>query len=372
MTSSLRRPTRLRSRGDDGHRHRGAAVAHPARAQIKTPVLDALVVGGGPAGLSAALTLGRARRRVLVLDTGRPANAMVDAVGGLLAQRGVAPIELRRSGREQLREYPTVELRCDEVLDAEPQAGGFAVSVDGDAPVRTRALVIAHGLRYDPPPLPGIEGLWGRSVFHCPFCDGWEVRDRPLAVHGNGPAAARSALLVAGWSSDVVLCTDGPAQLDGERPALARAGVRVREEPILRLIGSAGRLERIEFTTGPEERREALFVSTRRGQPSDLAAALGCNLSDGGTIETDIDGRTSVPGVYAAGDAATEHSRSVANAIGTGSRVGYAVVLDAAPYTINARLITPELEGRHLVEVMGREAVGRPRGVTVKTTRRAA
>jgi thioredoxin reductase len=222
MTSSLRRPTRLRSRGDDCRRYGGASVAHPARAEVRTPVLDALVVGGGPAGLSAALVLGRARRRVLVLDTGRPGNAKVDAVGGLLAQGGVAPIELRRSGREQLREYPTVELRCDEVLDAEPQAGGFAVSVGGDAPVHTQALVIAHGLRYDAPPLPGIEGPWGRSVFHCPFCDGWDVRDRPLAVHGNGPAAARSALLVAGWSSDIVLCTDGPAEVDGERTALAR------------------------------------------------------------------------------------------------------------------------------------------------------
>jgi thioredoxin reductase len=304
-------------------------------------VLDALVVGGGPAGLSAALVLGRARRRVLVLDTGRPANAMADSVGGLLAQGGVAPTELRRTGREQLREYPTVELRRDEVLDAEPLPGGFAVSVDGDhAPVRTRALVLAHGLRYDPPPLPGIEELWGRSVFHCPFCDGWELRDRPLAVHGNGPAAARSALLVAGWSADVVLCTDGPARLDGERAALARAGVRVREEPILRLAGRDGRLDRIEFTAAPEERREALFVSTRRGQPNGLAAALGCSLSEAGTIETDIDGRTGVPGVYAAGDAATEHSRSVANAIGTGSRMAYAVVLDAA----SARYPTPARE----------------------------
>jgi thioredoxin reductase len=226
---------------------------------------------------------------------------------------------------------PTVGIRGDRVLGAELLAGGLAVSVDGrDAPVCARALVIAHGLRYDPPPLPGIDELWGRSVFHCPFCDGWEVRDRRLAVHGNGPAAARSALLVARWSSDVVLCTDGPARLDGEHEALARAGARVREDPILRLAGRDSRLERIQFATGPAEQRDALFVCTRRGQPNGLAAALGCRLSAGDTIETDIDGRTGVPGVYAAGDAATEHSRSVSNAIGTGSRAGYAVALDAA------------------------------------------
>ena len=200
--------------------------------------------------------------------------------------------------------------------------------------MRAGALVLAHGLRYDPPPLPGIQSLWGRSVFHCPFCDGWEVRDRPLAVHGNGPEAARSALVISGWSSDVVLCTDGPARLNGERAALAAAGVRVREEPIRELAGRAGRLDRIEFTDGPAERREALFVRTHRGQPNGLAEALGCPMTGAGTIVTDGEGRTDVPGVYAAGDAATERLRSVANAIGTGSRVAYSVAPDLVPWMV--------------------------------------
>jgi thioredoxin reductase len=292
------------------------------------PVLDAVIVGGGPAGLSAALVLGRARKRVLVLDTGRPANAVSNGVGGLLGQVGVPPAELRRAGREQLAEFPTIEVRGSEVLDAERLTDGLRVVVgDGEA-VRTRALVLAHGLRYDPPPLPGVEELWGSSVFHCPFCDGWEVRDRPLAVHGNGPAGVQSALVVSGWSRDVVLCTDGPARLDGERALLEGAGVRVREEPILGLAGRDGQLQRIEFASGPDEERDALFVRTFRDQPNGLAAALGCTLTENGTIVTDVDGRTGVSGVYAAGDAATDHSRSVANAIGSGSRVAYAVALD--------------------------------------------
>jgi thioredoxin reductase len=309
----------------------------------RLPALDAVIVGGGPAGLSAALVLGRARKRVLVLDTDRPANAVSNGIGGLLGQGGVAPADLRRAGREQLADHPTVELRGDEVLDAEPGAGGLTVSLEGGAVVRTRALVLAHGLRYDPPALPGVETLWGRSVFHCPFCDGWEVRDRPLAVHGSGPEAARSAMVVAGRSSDVVLCTDGPARLNGERAALAGAGVRVREEPIRELAGREGRLERIEFTSGPAERRDGLFVRTRRDQPNDLAAALGCSLSAGGTIVTDLDGRTGVPGVYAAGDAATEHSRSVANAIGSGSRVAYALALDLVPEMTTPSAAEPRL-----------------------------
>jgi thioredoxin reductase len=289
---------------------------------------DAVIVGGGPAGLSAALVLGRARRRVLVLDTGRPANRMVDAVGGLLGQVGVAPLELHAAGRDQLSEFPTVEVRDAAVLDAVRDADGFTVSLDDGRRVRARTLVLAHGLRYDPPPLPGVEALWGRSVFHCPFCDGWEVRDLPLAVHGNGPDAARSAMFIANWSSDVVLCTDGPAELDTERAALERAGVRLREQPIENLAGREGQLERIEFADGSSLERSAMFVSTRREQPNGIAEALGCALADGETILTDGDGRTNVAGVFAVGDAATDHSRSVANAIGTGSRTAYAVTND--------------------------------------------
>lgn len=299
-----------------------------ARRAQRTPVLDAVVVGGGPAGLSAALVLGRARRQVLMLDTGRPANAASSAVGGLLAQGGVAPAELRQAGREQLAAHPSVDVRFDEVVDASAGGEGFLVRLEGGGSVRTRALVLAHGLRYEPPALPGIGALWGRSVFHCPFCDGWEVRDRPLAVHGSGPEAARSALVVSGWSDDVVLYTDGPARLNGSRAALSRAGVRVREDPIAGLVGDAGRLRRIEFARGPAEERDALFVRTQRDQPNGLAAALGCEVGPGGAIVTDGDGRTGVPGVYAAGDAATERLRSVANAIGTGSRVALAVSLD--------------------------------------------
>jgi thioredoxin reductase len=317
MTSHTHTPS-TRSRAAHGRRR----ASH-----VRTPVLDAVIVGGGPAGLSAALVLGRARRRVLVLDTGRPANAASRAVGGLLAQVGVAPTELRRAGREQLADHPNVEVRDGAVLDAAAAPDGFAVKLDG-GDVRTRSLVLAHGLRYDPPPLPGVKELWGRSVFHCPFCDGWEVRDLSLAVHGSGPEAARSALVVAGWSRDVVLLTDGPANLDAERAALQGAGVRVREEPIRQVVGGAGWLRRIEFAAGAPERPDAMFVRTFRGQPNDLADELGCELTAGGTIVTDGDGRTGVSGVYAAGDAATEQFRSVANALGSGSRVAQRVALD--------------------------------------------
>jgi len=295
---------------------------------------DAVIVGGGPAGLSAALVLGRARKRVLVVDDDRPANAVSQGVGGLLGHDRVKPADLRDNGRRQLEEHANVEFRHGAVEDAERIRDGFVVRSTDGPPVRAHAIVLAHGLRYDPPPLPGIEALWGRSVFHCAFCDGWEVRDRPLAFHGSGPGAVRSALVLAGWTNDVVLCTDGAP--DPGEELLAPAGVRVRTDPITRLAGNDGRLRQIEFSHGPAERREALFVNTRRDQPNGLAAALGCELTATGTVITDADGRTNVAGVYAAGDAATPHSRSVANAIGTGSRVGYAVALERLASSVAA------------------------------------
>ena len=292
----------------------------------RSAAYDAVIVGGGPAGLSAALVLGRARKRVLVLDDDRPANAVSQGVGGLLGQDRVKPADLRDSGQRQLREHPNVELRHGAVEDAQRTGDVFVVRPTHGPPVRAHAIVLAHGLRYEPPPVPGIEALWGRSVFHCPFCDGWEVRDRPLAFLGSGPGAVRSALVLAGWSNDVVLCTDGAPDPGGA--TLAAAGVQVRTEPIARFAGNGGRLRQIEFSHGRPERREALFVNTSRDQPNGLAAALGCELTAAGTIVTDADGRTNVAGVFAAGDAATAHSRSVANAIGTGSRVAHAVALD--------------------------------------------
>jgi thioredoxin reductase len=171
-------------------RHRERLRLRHGGPRPRVPERDAVVIGGGPAGLSAALVLGRARRRVLVLDTGRPANIESSAIGGLLGLSGVAPVELRRAGREQLAELPTVEVRDAAVVDADLGRERLGVRLSDGSELHTRALLLAHGLSYEPPALPGIEALWGRSVFHCPFCDGWEVRDRALAVHGNGQTSS--------------------------------------------------------------------------------------------------------------------------------------------------------------------------------------
>lgn len=311
---------------------------------------DVVIVGGGPAGLSAALVLGRARQDVLVLDAGRPANRVARSIGGLLG-RERSPTSLRRAGRRQLRKLPSVEVVAAEVLDLERDGAGAALTVacpEGVTRVRARAVLLANGLRYEPPDISGLAPLWGRSVFHCVFCDGWEVADKPIALHARGAGAARLALLTRAWSSDLLLCTDGPDGISArEREQLSAAGIRIRDEKIARLDSQRGKLTRIVFESGPAEARAALFVRPRRSQPHALAVRAGLELDDDGLIVADASGRTAVPAIYAAGDAATA-VRSVAIAIGSGARAATAMAADlivdrlAPPMTA----IAPSTPGR--------------------------
>jgi thioredoxin reductase len=308
--------------------------------EMSDDLRDVVIVGGGPAGLSAALVLGRARRRVLVVDAGRPANRVSRAIGGLLGHDD-SPAALRARGRRQLAKLPTVEVVDGEALDAKSDGDSFSVAIardDGVENVRARALLLANGLHYETPQIDGLDALWGRSVFHCVFCDGFEVSDRPIALHANGRSAARLALLTAGWSDDVVLCTDGPADLSlGDYAELRGAGVRIREERIARLESRRGQLKQIVFESGGPEAREALFVRPRRTQPTEIAERLGLELNDSELIEADDGGRTAVPGVYVAGDASAA-VRSVAIAIGSGSRVATAMVADLIVDRLSVRV----------------------------------
>jgi thioredoxin reductase len=194
--------------------------------------------------------------------------------------------------------------------------------------IRVRAVLLANGLRYDPPDIPGLAPLWGRSVFHCVFCDGFEVGDEPIALHARGPGAARLALLTREWSSDLVLCTDGPDGISAhEREQLIKAGIRIREEKIARLESRRGKLTQVVFDDGPPETRAALFVRPKRSQPHALAERAGVELDEDGLIVADASGRTAVPAVYAAGDAVAA-VRSVAIAIGSGARAATAMAAD--------------------------------------------
>jgi thioredoxin reductase len=266
---------------------------------------DAIIVGGGPAGLAAALTLGRSRRRVLLLDAGQGRNAPAAAVHNLLAHDGTPPEELRRIGREQLTRYPSVELRQGTVDGVHALADeGFRLQLGGGERVEARRLLLATGLADELPAIDGLVPLWGRSAFHCPYCHGFEVSGRRLAVLGAGPERVRLALQLTRFTDDLVLCTDGEPLDPKPAELLAANGVRVRDEPVARFEGDDGRLERIVLEGGELLDRDAVFIATVLHQRSDLAARLGCTTLADGCVEVDELAGTSVPGVYAAGDMA--------------------------------------------------------------------
>jgi len=272
-------------------------------AEAPTSSVDVVVVGGGPAGLSAALILGRCLRTVLLFDSGSYRNAASHAAHGFLSRDGIDPAELRRAGRQDLERYTTVEIRDVEVVDAEPVDGGFDVTPANGDSVHSRRLLLATGMRDHLPPLPGIDSLYGRGVWHCPYCDGWEQRNQPLAVYGDGETGVALALELTRWTRDLVVCTNGSELTTEARQQLDRYGIAWRLEPILRLDGNASGMRAIQFTQGRELLRRGLFFVTRETQASPLVARLGCRLNDSGTVDTTENEAAGVAGLYVAGDA---------------------------------------------------------------------
>jgi thioredoxin reductase len=268
---------------------------------------EALVVGGAAAGLSAALVLGRARVRTLVIDAGEPSNRSAPAIGGLLGQDGTSPAQLYAAGREQLTELPTVELRAGVVTDIAP-AGSFCATLAGGETITARRILIAGGMRYGVPDVPGLSKLWGDRAFMCPYCHGWEHRDHKIAILGGAGAAHRVALLRS-WTSDLVVLADG-------EPTDDLGDVSVDERPVASVAPGL-----VRFADGSELEVDALHVVAPMAPRDGLVAGLGLETTDSpqgtGVAVADRFGATSAPGVFAAGDAAG--AGNVAAAIATGS-----------------------------------------------------
>lgn len=296
---------------------------------------DVVIVGAGPAGLSAALMLGRCLRTVLVCDNGHPRNEASGGLHGYLTRDGIHPREFLRIAREQLRPYGTVELRDVTVTSAHCVDGRFKTMLEDGTEVESRKLLIATGVRDKLPDIEGLQEKFGRSVFHCPYCDGWEVRHQPLAVYGKGEKGYGLSLELTAWTRDVLLCSDGPAEIDDEQRArLARNGIAVREEPVVRLEGPGGELERVVFETGPPAERRALFFTTGQHQHSPLAIQLGCEFNEKGTVRTGHYESTHLHGLYVCGDA----SRAVQWVVVAASEGA------EAAFAINTDLIKEDLQ----------------------------
>lgn len=291
---------------------------------METQPYDVVIVGGGAAGLSAALVLGRARRRVAVVDAGAPRNAPAAHMQGYLSRDGLPPAELVALGRREVAGYG-VELVEDVVDRIE---AGFTVHLGSGGELAARRVLVTTGLRDDLPAIPGVRERWGRDLLHCPYCHGWEVRDRPLGVLGTNPGSVVHAQLVRQWSDDVVYFAHTQEPTDAEAAELAARGVQIVHGEVARLVVDDDRLTGVELADGQVVPRAAVFVRPVMTPHADgLLASLGCELDDAGFPVTDRTGRTSAPGVWAAGNAADPRAQ-VITAAGAGSAAAIAINAD--------------------------------------------
>ncbi len=266
--------------------------------------LDVIILGGGPAGLQAAQTLGRMHRPVLLLDGGSYRNDPASHLHNFVSRDGTPPAELRAIARRELEEYRTVEVRDVLVASVTAEGDGFVVTpADGSAALRSRRLLLATGMRDSLPAVPGLDGLYGSVVAHCPYCHGHELTGQHVGVLGSGPHASRVAMMVSRIASRITVFADGEEMDDVSRSVLDRAAVTVRPEKVLGACRSAVGA-RLDLEGGATDEVGGLFVAPTFAQAAPFAAQLGLDLLPSGAVEVDQFGRTSLAGVCAAGDMA--------------------------------------------------------------------
>ena len=279
------------------------ALPHGRRHSKRNDAWDVIIVGGGPAGLSAALILARACRRVLLCDTGTPRSWAAKQMHGFLTREGISPGEFRKLAQKELKQFPNLEYRSREVTAARRRGDGFIAVRMGRQSATCRKLLIATGVFDQLPKLEGIDPLFGTSVFQCPYCDGYEVRGQPVAVYGKHRRGLEIARALTAWTRHILLCSDGRTRLNSQdRAALERNGIELVEERIARLEGRDGRLQRIVFRSGRQEARSALFFDTPCSAQSSLAESIGCQFTHKGGVRCGQHEATSVPGVFVAGN----------------------------------------------------------------------
>jgi thioredoxin reductase len=301
---------------------------------MRTETYDVAIIGGGAAGLSAALVLGRARRRVAVIDAGTPRNAPAAHMQGFISRDGTPPAELLRAARAEVGRYG-VQIIEDRVVEA---TAGFELRLAAGRTLNARRVLLATGAVDELPDVIGARERWGRDFLHCPYCHGWEVRDQPVGVLATGAGSAAHAQLLRQWTDDVVLFAHEHAVTADERATLDARGISVVDGVVERLVVDDDRLRAIRLADGRQIPRAALFIRPAlRAHSNSPAVSLGCDLLADGLVWTDTDGRTSVPGVWAAGNA-TNPRAQVITAAGEGSAVAIAINTDLVQEDVDAAM----------------------------------
>lgn len=266
---------------------------------------DCVIVGGGPAGLSAALVLGRARRSVLLIDDNRPRNAVTHASHGFLTRDGIDPAAFRRIAYEELLKYPSIEYLQVEVVNIFKQAEGFEIVLQPEERIWAKKLILATGLKEVFPEINGLHNFYGESLFNCPYCDGWEWRDQPIFLLADAPVLLHMAKLLYNWSHDLIVFTNGKLLMsEEERELLESKHIQVIDTPVIAFEGQKGQLNQIILADGRSIERKAGFVIPQWLPKADFSEQLRYAVKENGGIVTDAMGRSTIAGLYAAGDTA--------------------------------------------------------------------
>ncbi len=289
-------------------------------------IVDCAIIGGGPAGMNAALVLGRARRKVLLFDDNKPRNAVTQHSHGFITRDGVSPSEFRAIGQQEISKYPSVEMHSTRIKTVTKPGTIFELVDDNGERFEAANIILATGFQEILPSVEGIYDYYGKSLFNCPYCDGWELRDKPLVVIAeNEMMASHIPKVLYNWSRDLVVCTNGHRVLNEQHKTLFhKYGIRVVEDKIASLAGKDGQLERVLFENQPDIKRSGGLVGIQWKQATTIGQDLGCEVNTMGGIAIDDFGRTSIKGVYAAGDTSTiMHSQLIfAAASGSKAAVG--------------------------------------------------
>ncbi|MFY4773615.1 NAD(P)/FAD-dependent oxidoreductase [Metabacillus sp. RGM 3146] len=288
--------------------------------------VDVLIAGGGPAGLSAALVLGRARRKVMVIDDEKPRNAVVKHSHGFLTRDGIEPMKLRSLAKEEISKYKQVEMAKDYVEKIEKKGDLFLSHTKDGKMIYSRRVIIATGMKDHLPQIPGLQETYGKSVFTCPYCDGWEHQEMPLAVFGHGKHLIQFTAIIWNLSKDLIVFTNGEGELsDKQRIDLETRGIKLFESPVSMLVSKDGMLEKVVLKTGEEIPRKFGFVQdSGQRQASNIPDDLGIHLTHKGGYETIAHGLTHMEGLFVIGDAKNAFT-SLIGAAGEGYEAGVAI-----------------------------------------------